>query len=232
MLRALIFAGAMVSLVGCTIAPTRVDFSREPETEHSFVKDALRPDAYPSFAAAEGNIYSCRYGIRLLSSSGFVPSKIAIFERLLVQADLAFAGREVVLERFDVYFNWRLRLLGDVSRRSDMGAIVTSMAGSAASQNQEVTTADIFALDLAPTTPRDAGNQVGCDQRHEGEYYASEVAGGNDVLVTWLGFTVDGTRHLLRTFYQFKPANSKEIGPDVVEAVRRSVQAAADAASG
>lgn len=221
------FGFVLVLVQGCT-APTKVVFTDVQLDQRTFVKDVLRADKYPAFTAAEGNIYSCRYGIRLLASAGFTPTKAQIFSNLLEREIPAIVERDVVLERFDVYYNRRLRTLGEFSRRSDMGAVATSIAGSAASQNQGVVTSHFFAIDVDPLTPRDAGNQVGCENAHEGEYYASEVAGGQDVLVTWLGFTLDGARHLFRTFYQFKPENPARIDSDAEAAIRMSIKALAE----
>jgi hypothetical protein len=66
-------------------------------------------------------------------------------------------------------------------------------------------------------------NQVGCDNRHEGEYYPSEISGGHDVVVTWLKFTVDNQPYYFKTFYQFQPDGKDQIMAGIREAVEMSI---------
>ncbi|MGB0134905.1 hypothetical protein, partial [Dokdonella sp.] len=107
-------------LTGCVTFPP-LKMSGVDATNGSFVEDRTKPDSYPGFGFAEGNIYSCRYGIRHIGQARYVPSKAVIFGALLVESRPEIATHRVVLDQFDVYQNYRLRSLSGT--RSMGGAI-------------------------------------------------------------------------------------------------------------
>jgi hypothetical protein len=224
MSRVLLAALITALAAGCTSQPKRMVFLDDAASGPAFVRSELPPDRYPSFMAAEGNIYSCRYGIRLLKSADFEPPKTQLFERVLAESMPAVAENDVVLKRFDVYYNWRLRLLGFVGS-SAMGAIVTVPARSASRQNKDVWTDETFHVELVgDSSGSQRGNQVGCDDAGEGEYFAGEVRGGHDVIVTWLRFAIDEQDYHLRSFHQFVYAGEDSVLQNAIAAVLRTIR--------
>ncbi|HET9033308.1 MAG TPA: hypothetical protein VFN25_10425, partial [Dokdonella sp.] len=105
--------------------------------------------------------------------------------------------------QFDVYRNYRLRSLSGT--RAMGGAIFTAVAGAADRKNSKALDLERFAIRSDPGDGRwnPDENQVGCDGRGEGEYYASEVNGGSDVVVIWLKFAVDDKLYSFRSAYQY-----------------------------
>ena len=190
----------------------------------SFVEDATGKDDYPATPIGEANIYSCRYGIHFYVKDEIVPPKADAFAELLAESKPAITTHKVRLTRFDIYRNWRLRLLSGAGR-SMGGAVGYSIAGAADNANNPTTTLERFALQENPGDGRNGrtGNQIGCDGAGEGEYFASDVNGGRDVIVIWLEFDVDGRPYKFRSAYQFNydsvPANEKA----VAEAIRETV---------
>jgi len=56
--------------------------------------DTTEPDSYPGFMVAEGNIYSCRYGIHHQSQEEFDPPKAQVFATLLARNVPGVTSRE------------------------------------------------------------------------------------------------------------------------------------------
>lgn len=212
----------MVCLAGCVSLQNKVVMPDADASAGTMVKDATTPDTYPGFGLAEGNIYSCRYGIHHQSVEEFVPDKARIFSALLHQAAPGIDPRRVVLERFDVYYNYRLKALGHIGQ--DFGGIVGNELVRIGKINQHVFTFDRILIDMQPDqTRRPNENAVGCDDRQEGDYYASQISGGHDVVVTWLGFSVDGKKYLAKSYYQFQPEGKPQIAQGLQDAMRMTV---------
>lgn len=209
------------ALGGCAVMDNHVSMGDVQAPAQAFVVDQTQPDDYPGFMSAEGNIYSCRYGIHFESADEISPPKAQLFAALLAKATPAITSHKVVLERFDVYYNHRLKALHGASA---MGGVAGSMAEGAAKQNKDVFTFDKLMIDTNPDVERHPGeNHVGCDDAHEGEYYPSEISGGHDVVVTWLKFTVDSRPYYFRTYYQYQPATKPEIAAGISEAIKMSI---------
>lgn len=214
------------SLAGCSVMENKVQMADLAQGPTNFIVDQTAPDDYPGYMAAEGNIYSCRYGIHHQSNDEFSPPKVQVLAGLLAKHLPSITKRKVVVSRFDVYYNHRLKMLSTAG--AAIGGAVGATAQSAANQNRSVYTFDKLIIDTNPDASRYPGqNQVGCDDKKEGEYYPAEISGGHDVVVTWLKFTVDGQPYHFRTFYQFQPANKAEISAGIAEAMRLSVQGTA-----
>ena len=219
-----------VLLSGCSVMDHQITMQSLPPTQQ-YVIDKTKPDDYPSFLAAEGNDLSCRYGIHHESNEEFVPPKAQQFAALLAQALPPITSHKVVLQRFDVYYNHRLRALHKLGT-GGIGGIVGAAIGEstdlAAHQNMGVVTFEKLLIDTKPEVDRYPGmNQVGCDNEHEGEYYPSEISGGHDVVVTWLKFTVDEQPYYFKTFYQFQPPDKAKINAGIKEAIQMSVKGVA-----
>jgi hypothetical protein len=194
---------ALLLLGGCLPASS-IKFDQPLATPEPYVSSAIKADDYPSFAFGEGNIYSCRYGIHFYSAAEFSPSKLQVFSSLLASAKPAIVAHKVQLDRFDVYHNWRLRLLS-AAGNSMGGAVGATIARKADEKNNPTTSLPQFVLQENPGNEHggDQENQIGCDAKGEGEYYPSQVNGGNDVIIVWLGFTVDGRPYSYRSMFQF-----------------------------
>lgn len=221
--------GALMS--GCATLGEKVVFGDVSRDSAAYVVDATGPDDYPSSMAAEANIYSCRYGIHHQSSGQFDPPKAVVFGSILGHEIPGITTRLVVLERFDVYHNYRLRLLNVAG--TGMGGAVGAAIASVGRVNEHVFTFEKLQVDMNPGSSSIPGeNMVGCDNGNEGEYYASRISAGHDVVVTWLEFTVDSTALRMRTFYQFQPATKADVAAGIDEAVRMSIRAAASRVAG
>lgn len=231
MIRSLYSFGMLLllgTLSGCvTLPPIKVPGL--DSVSGSFVIDQTKPDNYPAVGLAEGNIYSCRAGIRYIKGERFTPSKAATFGALLVKELPGITARRVVLERFEIYQNYRLRSLSGT--RPMGGAVFAAVAGAADNKNNKSIDLPNFSLKANPGNGRwkPAENQVGCDGRAEGEYYASEVSGGHDVIVTWLNFTVDEKPYSFRSAfqYQFDESSSRTADDMVMKAIELTVAAVA-----
>lgn len=217
---------AVCALTGCATIGNTVVMSDATDTLSDYLVDRTGPDNYPSFMAAEGNIYSCRYGIHHQSMEEFSPPKSVMFGSLLRKELPDISSRQVVLHRFDVYHNRRLRTLKIAG--SGMGGAIGSAISDVGNVNKDVFSFEKLQVERNPGTfiiPEE--NMVGCDKAREGEYYASQISGGHDVIVTWLEFSVDSTEHKFRTFYQFQPPTQADVAPGIDEAIRMSIRAVA-----
>lgn len=228
----LAIAACCAALGGCATLDHPVSMADVAAPAQKYVVDHTKADDYPGYLGGEGNDLSCRYGIHHQSVDEFSPPKAQVFAALLAQARPEIVSHAVVLDRFDIYFNRRLNMLHIVGAGGvggAVGAMINQANQDAAHQNARVFTVDKLIVDGTPETDRYPGkNQVGCDNRHEGEYYPLEISGGHDVVVTWLQFTVDGKPYHYRTFYQFQPAFDKQkIAAGIKEAMTLSVQAIA-----
>gem|GEM_PF-1354493 len=214
------------ALTGCATFDRPIDMTDTPMAAQSYVTDQTPDDDYPGFLTGEGNDYSCHYGIHMESKGEYSPPKAQIFANLLAQDLPAITTHKVVLQRFDVYYNHRLRQLNALSNAGLGGSIVASMNYAAAHQNMGIFTFDKLIMDTKPEVDRYPGqNQVGCDNAHEGEYYPSEISGGYDVVVSWFKFTVDDHPYEFRTFYQFQPGDDKQAQTaGIDDAIRMSVK--------
>jgi hypothetical protein len=212
-----------IVLVGCASLDHKVAMTNLQQPSSHFLVDETKPDDYPSFAAGEGNIYSCRYGIHYQSADEFDPPKAEIFAALLAEQLPSIVNHNVELERFDVFLNQRLKYLHMVGR--GMGGAVGEAIASVGTVNLNVYTFKKIQIDSSPgTVVHLEENMVGCDNAFEGEYYASEISGGHDVVVTWLKFRVDETTYHFKTYYQFQPADDVEATNGVAEAIRMSIE--------
>ena len=230
--KSLLIAACCAFFGGCAVMDHPVTMADVAAPAQKFVVDQTKPDDYPGYLAGEGNDLSCRYGIHHQSVAEFAPPKADVFAALLAQARPDVVSHQVVLARFDVYFNRRLHMLhmvGSGGVGGAVGAIIGQTNEKAAHQNANVFTFDKLIVDADPENKRNPlQNQVGCDNEHEGEYFPSEISGGHDVVVTWLRFTVDGKPYYFRSFYQFQPDFDKaKIAAGIKEAMTLSVQAIA-----
>ena len=226
----LVFVTLLVlgALSGCITLPA-FQMSGLDAGKGSFVVDKTKPDSYPAVGIAEGNIYSCRAGIRFIKAERFVPPKAATFGALLAKELPEITFHRVVLERFDVYQNYRLRSLSGT--RVMGGGVMAAVASAADHKNNKTMDLQNFSIKSNPGDGRwkPGENQVGCDGRGEGEYYASEVNGGHDVIVTWLNFSVDDKPYSFRSAYQYQfDESSSRTGDDkVMKAIELTVAATA-----
>ena len=193
---------ALIMLSGCISFPPVKMEGLDAKTG-AFVIDRTKPDSYPGFGLAQGNIYSCRAGIQHIGQKNLIPPKAIMFGALLSREKPEIVYHQVVLEQFDVYRNYRLRSLSGT--RAMGGAIFTAVAGAADRKNNKELGLERFAIRSDPGDGRwkPDENQVGCDGRGEGEYYASEVNGGSDVIVIWLQFSIDDKPYSFRSAYQY-----------------------------
>lgn len=209
------------SLSGCLTLPP-LKMTELESAQGAFVIDKTKPDNYPAVGIAEANIYSCRMGIRFIKRDRFAMPKPTVFGALLAKERPDIASHQVVLERFDVYQNYRLRALSGT--RSMGGAVFAAVASSADNKNNKSVDLQNFSLKANPGDGRwnPGENQVGCDGRAEGEYYASEVNGGHDVIVTWLNFSVDDKSYSFRSAYQYQFDESAS--PTADEMVKKGIE--------
>jgi hypothetical protein len=225
---ALVAIACTVAMGGCAAMDNKVSMGDLQQPSQQFVVDRTPPDTYPGFLAAEGNDLSCRYGIHHESANELSPPKAQLFAALMAKVLPSITSHTVVLERFDVYYNHRLKalhVLGSGGVGGFVGAAIQDANEKAAHQNISVFTFDKVLIDSNPEVDRHAGeNQVGCDNRHEGEYYPSEISGGHDVVVTWLKFTVDNQPYHFRIYYQFQPENKDQIAAGIQDALQMSIQ--------
>lgn len=215
----------LLGLTGCASLDRAVAMPDLKAPAQPYLTDQTEPDDYPGFLAGEGNDFSCHYGIHFETKGEFSPPKAQLFADLLAQDLPAIASHKVVLQRFDVYYNQRLRVLHALGNAGIGGIVGSSMAEQAAYQNMGVFTYDKLLIDAKPEVDRHPGeNQVGCDNAHEGEYYPMEISGGYDVVVSWFKFTVDDHPYEFRTFYQLQVENKAAMLAGTDEAIRMSVQ--------
>lgn len=231
MRRAILAALLASSATACATVNHKVKYEQLDASPTSYVVDEMKPDSYPGFLAAEGNIYSCRYGIHHESQDEFEPPKAEVFAKLLAKYEPKVTSRRVVLQRFDVYYNHRLKAVATGTTAAGgavggaVGASIQSSGQDAAAVNRNVFTFKKIVIDAAPLRKQDPTEHwVGCDDEHEGEYSAKAITGGSDVVVTWLQFTVDGAPYHFRTFYQFQPEKSGDVEAAIASAVALTVE--------
>ena len=218
-----------VALTGCgPRVLVKVNAPAHPGAD-TYVHDETGPDRYASVLAGELNIYSCRYGIH-----GYVRSELDLpkgetFARLLAEGKPAIVFHDVRLKRFDIYRNWRARLLTFAGAATG-GAIVQGQARKIDAEHNPEAMQEAFSLQRDPGDGRGTRteNQIGCNGAGEGEYFPSEVTRNRDVVVIWLSFEVDGVPYRYRSMYQFQytdlPGNDKAVA-EAIEATIREVAA-------
>lgn len=225
-----LFAAATLGLLasGCATLNHTAKFD-VGDAPTAYVADKTGPDDYPGFMVAEGNIYSCRYGIHHLSQAEFQPPKPQMFAALLTR-HLADADRhQVVLERFDVYYNRRLKLLHQAGQ--GLGGIIGGVISDAGKQNWNVFSFKDLIVDTDPMKPKPENvHLVGCDDKHEGEFDPTQISAGHDVVITWLRFSFDEKPVQLRTFYQFQPDPASQ-GPSIDKAIETAIERSIEAAA-
>jgi hypothetical protein len=215
---------SIMGLSGCASLDRPVAMTDLHTPVQQYVDDQSPADNYPGFLTGEGSDFSCRYGIHFESKQEFSPPKAQLFGDLLAQDLPTITSHKVVLQRFDVYYNYRLKILHALGNAGIGGIIGSTMAQQAAYQNMGIFTFQKIFIDTNPEVDRYPGqNQVGCDNAHEGEYYPVEISGGYDVVVSWFKFTVDGRPYEFRTFYQFQPQDKPATLAGINEAIRMSV---------
>lgn len=133
---------------GCSSLKNNVVMPHVSAAQAEYVIDHTTSDDYPSFMVAEGNIYSCRYGIHHQSLAEFSPSKVAIFGSILRQQLPSAAQHKVVLTRFDVYHNQQLKLLRMTG--SALGGVFEIYFTERASVNDGVFGAEKFQVERDP----------------------------------------------------------------------------------
>lgn len=218
---------ATAVLSGCATLQHPVAMTGLQRPALDYVVDESKPDDYPGFLAAEGNIYSCRYGIHYETPAEFHPPRAQMFADLLASSLPGITTHHVVLKRFDVYFNERL------GRLNVAGGLIGGLVGAAIAQSGEINK-NVFTFQkiIMVSNPLQVKHnpkehQVGCDNAHEGEYYASEITGGNDVVVTWLSFDVDDLPYRFESYYQFQPDSTAKMSAGISEAMRMTIEGAA-----
>lgn len=209
-------AVSLLGLGGCAVMNKPISMTDLRPPVQQYVEDQSPGDDYPGFLAGEGNDYSCHYGIHFESKEEYTPPKSQLFADLLAQDLPAITTHKVVLQRFDVYYNYRLK---------QIHALSGGLFGSPIRLTPGVFFYDKLLIDTNPEVDRYPGmHQVGCDNAHEGEYYPVEISGGYDVVVSWFKFTVDGRPYEFRTFYQYQPQDKAATLAGIDEAIRMSVQ--------
>lgn len=205
-----------VLLVGCTPqAVIRLDDERGRSVTPSYVKDETGPDHYPALVVGEGNIYGCRYGIHAYAKNEFDPPKQEIFAQLLARENPSIASHDVRLKRFDVYRNYRARLLAKAG--NDIGGVIVPGEAKKIEAQHNPAASETFSLQQDPGDGRGDStvNQIGCDGAAEGEYFPTQVASNRDVIVIWLRFTIDGAPYSFRSMLPFGyvslPANDRAV---------------------
>lgn len=185
----------MAVLSGCSINPPQtLGLPGQPQGS-AFVKDNRQALNYPGFLAGEGNIYSCHYGIAYLGKDLLTPDPLSILEYHLAQHHPDIATRNVTLNRFDIFYNWKEPLMG-VAKNAAAGALTGA-------------TGDSWTARQGPMT----GPVIGCEDEELGEYYRSEVPIGNPAMVTYLELVVDDRSVKIRNVspietYEMLPKNA------------------------
>ena len=222
---------AALAASGCATHSNQVVMTNLTSPTKPFVVDRTSADDYPGFATGYGNIYSCRYGIRHQPADAYSPPKTDMFAALLADAVPAVTNHRVVLRRFDVYVNERLRSL---HRAGDaIGGVAGQLAKEASRTDDAVYLFEKVLIDAEPTVDRHPDeNKVGCDDKQEGEYYASEMPAGHDVVVVWLRFNVGDQPYHFRAFYPYQPENELEVTAGITDAIKLTVRGVAQRLEG
>ena len=208
MIRILSVLALVACMSGCATIDMTVSMPDLDKANISFLTDKTPPESNKTYVnSGSSNIFSCRYGILQQTAHEFVPPKAQMFGALLAKSTPAITKHKVVLTRFDVYTNLKLSTL----QRAGMG--MGGLIGGAIAQGAEdkTKTSHVFSfqkliVDTDPLNDRLRPNEtvVGCENAHEGEYYASDINPGYDAIVTWISFTVDEVPYLFKTLYQIQ----------------------------
>ena len=198
--------------------------------KESYVENHLQKDNYPGFLAAEGNIYSCRYGIHFMSHSELPHPKDVIFASMFAKYHPEITKHKIKLHRFDIYYNWRIRALKNAAPA--VGAAVGGVLGSTIQSSIDgyantLHGSYVYEDLLVEVNPekmevKDEDKFVGCRKRDEGEYLAGVVSKGHDVVVSRFKFELDGTEYSFKTYHQ---TNWGTINDAVNRALRMSFKA-------
>ncbi|MNV10273.1 hypothetical protein D3C71_1007870 [compost metagenome] len=187
-----------------------------------FVVDATTQDAKRAYLAAEGNIYSCWYGIHQLSQSEFTPPKAEMFESMLAGVIPEVVTRRVVLERFDVFHN----VQGNLSR-SAMTTASAVLYESPASYIVRSAPNESFWFEKDPYARR-GGTAVGCMEGEDGSYFERDVVTGHAVVVVWLKFRVDDVPFAFKSYYQHQATDKAAVAQVTDVALKETMQGVAE----
>ncbi len=229
MRRAILAALVVTGTTGCAGLSHTVKYDKLDPTPASYVVDETKPDSYPGFMAAEGNIYSCRYGIHHQSQEEFDPPKAEVFAKLLAKSVPGVTSRKVALQRFDVYYNHRSKALATGTAAAGgavggaIGASIQSSGAAAAAAGGTFTFQRLI-IDPDPLRKQDPNEHwIGCDDEHEGEF-SPKTVGGGDVVVTWVQFTVDGAPYHFRSFFPLQPEKAGDVEAGIASAVSLTIE--------
>jgi hypothetical protein len=227
---------ALLGMCGSGCATAWPGASFEPgASPGTFVEDRTGPDHDPAFLVGEGNISSCHYGIHHVPKASFSPPKAQAFGALLERHVPGISGRHVVVERYDVYYNARARMLGSAAGFPG-GGILASMIRdrlkAGAQAGDRVYAPEDLVLDTDPLQPKSPdAHVIGCDDQREGEYDGSQFS-GVDVVVTWVQFTVDGKPYHARSFLAVQPKGKEDMARAVALASEQTFAALAPLIAG
>lgn len=185
----LIITVALTAVVcGCASLPVaQIPTVAIPQTDKVVFEDkTVSPNAGP-YMFAEGNIYSCHYGIKKIGSGAMQPNRMVLLHSYL--DNQIFKGSQshtAIVNRFDIYWN------RDVALRYHAGVPFA------------------FAGDLAASAAT-SGLIIGCKDAEEGEYYSSEVPSKDySAIVIYLNILIDNQRYKIRTVYPvFEDSDTK-----------------------
>lgn len=181
----LIVAGALTLVMcGCASLPVaQIPTVAIPQADKVLFEDQrVSPSAGP-FLFAEGNVYSCHYGIKKIGDGAMQPDRMTALHSYLDNRVFKDGKpHTVIVTRFDIY--WNQHVTGERG--------VFGLAGEAISSS---------------------GYVIGCKGAEEGEYYSSEVpspeyyASGTpgkfnySAIVIYLRSKIDGQEYNVRTVY-------------------------------
>lgn len=231
-MRLLSIVGASLIVSACSVGP-EISIKEIPASFRSAINADITADNYPAFMAAEGNIYSCRYGIGLVTGEKFSPAKEHIFAAYIKKFRPDINVSQIKLTQVDIYFNQRLQLLDMAGASVIGGAVGAAISNQARSNQTGISDRKLRLYDLVTTDYVVPGeNAIGCDGNEEGEYYASRVTGGSSVIVSWFSFEYGGKFHRYRTTYETqteKPVTTNEDKQQAIQlALESSISSFAD----
>ncbi|WP_152982485.1 hypothetical protein [Stenotrophomonas humi] len=187
-----------------------------------FVVDATTQDEKRAFLAAEGNIYSCWYGIHQLSQKEFTPPKAKMFESMLAGAVPEVVTHRVVLERFDVFHN----VQGNLSRSARTAASAV-LYMNPANYIVRVDPSESFWFERDPYARR-GGRAVGCMEGEDGSYFERDVITGHAVIVVWVKFRVDDVPFAFKSYYQHQAIDKASVAQATDVALKETMQGVAE----
>jgi hypothetical protein len=183
-----------LTLLTTACMPTRLIVLTVPPSSSASIKvvDHRVGKEDRSFLSAQGNIYSCLYGISRIKESETLPERLDYLRSVINGSSVQDAVHVITITRFDIYVNSQAEL------KDSMPSTITPASGSFAAGAVQ---------GAVGAAAKHNGAVVGCEGTDTGEYAADEREEHGRPVIVYLDGEADGKPFKIRQIVFSKDAN-------------------------